>query len=568
MTKKRNLGKILLKKGKITKEELDEALAYAEENGCRIGEALVKLNYTDAETIAKAIAKQSSLPYVNLSNVELPPSLLKSIPKEAMQEHFILPVKKKDRTLIIASAEPMDFITLDTLRFQFGMDNVECAIASRESIVSIISANFGLADKIDDLIDEYDGDDLAFREDIDDVDADGDDDAPVIRLVNLIIAEALKKRASDIHVEPMEKELVVRYRIDGICTKQESPPKKLQGPIIARMKIMADMDMTERRRPQDGRIKMKLEGREVDFRVNSLPAYHGESVVLRILDKEKALVDLESLGMHESDFNQFQRLIKRPNGIFLVTGPTGSGKTTTLYATLKKLNTPDVKIITAENPVEYNIAGINQAEVKHQIEMTFARILKSMLRQAPNIILVGEIRDLETAETAIQAALTGHLVFSTLHTNDAPSAISRLIDMKVKPFLVASAIIAVLAQRLVRILCPKCKTPYDPTERELRSVGISQDEILGSQLYQGNGCEDCSFQGYRGRRGVYELMVIDPEMRDMIFEGSNTEQIRNHAIQQGMSTVQKDTLRKVVAGLTSLDEVLRLTHRTDIALAY
>ncbi len=569
MSKKRSLGKILLKKGKITQEQLNEAMEYAEEKGIRIGEALVELKFTDPETVAKAIAKQNSLPYVNLSNVELPEKLLKSIPEDVIQENQVLPVKKKGRKIIVASYEPLDFMTLDKLRFQIGVDSVECAIASKEAILRIISSTFGLSEELmDDMIDELDDTALGLRDEEDLSDYDSDDDAPVIRLVNLIIAEALKKRASDIHIEPMEKKLQVRYRIDGVCIPQESPPKKLQGPIIARVKIMADMDMTERRRPQDGRIKMRLEGRDVDFRVNSLPATHGESVVLRILDKEKALKDLEDLGMAESDYNTFQQMIKRPNGIFLVTGPTGSGKTTTLYAALKKLNRPDVKIITAENPVEYNLAGINQAEVKHNINLTFARILRAMLRQAPNIILVGEIRDLETAETAVQAALTGHLVFSTLHTNDAPSAISRLLDMEVKPFLVASAVIAVLAQRLVRVLCPKCKEPYEPTPRELEAVGLTPDDILGAQLYHAVGCEECSFQGYKGRRGVYELMKVDPEMRDMIFEGTTTEAIRNHAIQNGMTTLQQDTIRKVMAGLTTLEEVLRLTHRADLTLNY
>ncbi|RME04245.1 MAG: type II/IV secretion system protein [Planctomycetota bacterium] len=569
--KRRMLGQILLKKGKITQEQLEEALEYQEEHGCRLGEALIKLKHADPETIAKAIAKQNSLPYVNLTGGELSKSLVESVPKDVVSEHFIVPVKKKGRSLIVASADPLDYITLENLRFLLDVDSVECAIASHEALTMLISKYYGLEDKIDDMIQDLTNADIAVRDDLEDLEVPEDEedgDAPVIRLVNLIISEAVKKRTSDIHIEPMEKKLRVRYRIDGMCVEQESPPKKLQNSIIARVKIMAKMDMAEKRRPQDGRIKMKCEGREIDLRVNSLPATHGESVVLRILDKEKALKDLEDLGLHETDYNRFQKIIKRPNGIFLVTGPTGSGKTTTLYAALKKLNRPEVKIITAEHPIEYNLPGINQAEVKHQIGMTFAKILKAMLRQAPNIILVGEIRDKETAETAIQAALTGHLVFSTLHTNDAPSAITRLIDMDVKPFLVASSVIAVLAQRLIRLLCPSCKQPYEPSEAELRSVGLSREEAIGKQFYNAVGCEDCGQSGYKGRQGVYELMEVDSQMRELIFASEPTERIREYALSSTMTSLQQDALRKVMEGKSTIDEVLRLTHRADLTLEY
>ena len=390
-----------------------------------------------------------------------------------------------------------------------------------------------------------------------------------MRLSNQIIAEAVKKGASDIHIEPMERKVRLRFRVDGRCIEQDPVPKKLQGALLSRFKIMAKMKPEEKRIPQDGRIKMRLGGRDIDFRVNSLPASHGESIVLRILDKAKAMVSLETLGMHVQDFDKFESLLKRPNGIMLVTGPTGSGKTTTLYAALNKLNRSDTKIITAENPVEYNVKGINQAEVNHEIGRTFAIILKAMLRQAPNVILVGEIRDEETANVGIQAALTGHLVFSTLHTNDAPSSISRLTDMGVKPFLVASAVIAVLAQRLVRRLCTKCREPLDPSEIkpwELTAVKLTPEMMRGRKMYQPVGCSECNGIGYRGRQGVYELMEMTHQLRELAFDGAHTTDIKNAALAGGMSTLQMDAVRKVLDGITTIEEVLKITHRADLKL--
>jgi len=345
----------------------------------------------------------------------------------------------------------------------------------------------------------------------------------------------------------------------------DSPPKKLQGPVISRIKIMSNMDMAEKRRPQDGRIKLKLHGREIDLRVSILPSVHGESVVMRILDKEQGLVDLPVLGFHETDLARFNKIIKRPNGIFLVTGPTGSGKTTTLYAALKALNRPDVKIITAENPIEYNLTGINQAEVRHEIGLDFTRILRAMMRQAPNIILVGEIRDRETADIAIQAALTGHLVFSTLHTNDAPSALTRLIDMGVKPFLVASAVMAIMGQRLIRRLCPECREPYDPTDVELRQIGLTPSDLGGNTVYRPKGCAACSGNGYKGRQGVYELLEMSNDLRDMTFNKKPTKDLRTKAISEGMTTLQEDGVRKFLAGVTTIEEILRVTHSADLA---
>jgi type IV pilus assembly protein PilB len=344
-----------------------------------------------------------------------------------------------------------------------------------------------------------------------------------------------------------------------MCVEQESPPKRLQGAIVSRIKIMAKMDMTEKRRPQDGGINLRFFGREFDFRVSTVPAKWGETVVMRILDKEEGLIPLDQLGFHESDYARFKQIIKRPNGIFLVTGPTGCGKTTTLYASLKELNRPDVKIITAEDPIEYHIAGINQCQVSRKVGLTFARIIRSMLRQAPNIILVGEIRDRETAETAIQAALTGHLVFSTLHTNDAASSLPRLIDLGVKPFLVASAIIGVMGQRLLRILCSACKEAYEPADSELSSIGLTRKSTEGVTIFHAVGCPDCGYRGYKGRKGVFELMEMSSELREVTFRGALTSEVRRQARADGMVTLQEDAARKVLAGLTSIQEVLRVT---------
>ena len=392
------------------------------------------------------------------------------------------------------------------------------------------------------------------------------DDAPVIKFVQLMIAEAIKNRASDIHVEPMEDRVRIRYRVDGQCQEVNAPPKRLQGAVLSRVKIMAEMDIAEKRKPQDGRINIVAGGRELDIRVSSLPATHGESIVMRLLDKKAGLVGMEELGFFSTDYKRFKSIIKRPNGIVLVTGPTGSGKTTTLYAALKELNRPDVKIITAENPVEYNIAGINQAQVKANIGMTFQRILRAMLRQAPNIILVGEIRDRETAEIAIQAALTGHLVFSTLHTNDAPGALTRLVDMGVKPFLVASSIQAIMAQRLVRILCPKCKAPNpDPDPAVLGALGIKPEDTKGRNISRAVGCDSCNKSGFRGRKGIFELMELNSTIRELVFHKQPTARIQEQARLNGMVTLLEDGVRKIFDGITTLEEVLTLTHREDIA---
>ena len=562
---KKKVGEILLEKGWVTDEQIKKALGYSKAENCKIGEALVNLEICSQEQVSRALAIHFQLPFANLGKHIIPQEIIDSVPKEVALEHKIVPVARKGRTLVIAMGDPLDFFTIDNLRFILSTE-VDCALATPSAVEEALDDYYRLAGGYDSVLgaDAGSDDDLEFgRGEFAGDEADANE-APVIKLVHMIIADALKASASDIHIEPMESELRVRYRIDGVCKVMESPPKKLQGPVISRLKIMARMDMAEKRRPQDGRIKIKIQGREIDLRVSIIPSVHGESVVMRILDKDAGLVDLEKLGFHESDLARFNRIIKRPNGIFLVTGPTGSGKTTTLYSALMDLNRPDVKIITAEHPIEYNLTGINQAEVKHEIGLDFSRILRAMMRQAPNIILVGEIRDRETADTAIQAALTGHLVFSTLHTNDAPSALTRLIDMGVKPFLVASAVLAIMGQRLIRVLCKECKEAYEPTETELRMVGLSSSEIADQTLYRPVGCPKCS-NGYKGRCGIYELLEMSSELRDMTFNKTPSKDLRNKARSEGMVSLQEDAVRKLLSGITTIEEILRVTHSSEFS---
>jgi type IV pilus assembly protein PilB len=393
-----------------------------------------------------------------------------------------------------------------------------------------------------------------------------DADAPIIRLVNLIITEAVNTRASDIHVEPMGDRVRVRYRIDGVCQIRDDIPKHMQSAVIARFKIMAGLDIAEKRVPQDGRIKMKIGGGPIDFRVSALPAYHGESMVLRILRPDSVKIGIPALGFAQDDYEKFLKIIKRPNGIFLVTGPTGSGKTTTLYAALQELNKPDIKIITAEDPVEYNFSGMNQCQVKDDIGLSFAKILRAMLRQAPNIILVGEIRDREVGDVAIQAALTGHLVFSTLHTNDAPSAMTRLIDMGIKPFLVASSIQAIMAQRLIRVICSECKAADpNPDKRTLKLLGFTPEELEGKTIWKGMGCKRCNNTGYRGRVGAFEMLLMNSQLRDLAFNRAPTSQLRAAAKASGMRSLLEDGKLKVLAGVTTPDDLLRVTQAEGIA---
>ncbi|WP_169980500.1 GspE/PulE family protein [Tautonia rosea] len=554
---------ILVKRGIVGADQIQEARGM----GDALEESLVRLGYAEIEDITKAKAEQNGLDYVDLQEIEIPAQVVELVPESLARENVVMPLAQEGGAIKVIMHDPMDFETLDKLRFVLNRE-ISIALAPREAIVEAINRYYGGAttesESVDSMLQEFTdtaidyADDIAAGKGVGG--AEEDDSAPVIRLVNLILEKAVQMRASDIHIEPFADRIRIRYRIDGVCQEIESPPRRLLGPIMSRLKIMGSIDIAEKRRPQDGRIKVHVTGKDIDLRVSVLPTNHGQSMVMRILDRDNIKVSLRDLGFGEEDFKRYQNLIKRPNGILLVTGPTGSGKTTTLYASLNELNRPDVKIITAEDPVEYYLPGINQCEVKARIGMTFARIIRAMLRQNPNILLVGEIRDEETANTAIQASLTGHLVFSTLHTNDAPSALTRLVDIGVQPFLVASSIIGIMAQRLVRKVCPKCRARYEPPPHLLKSLGIRPEIASKANFMRGKGCSYCNKTGYRGRLAIYELMNMSSQIREMTFKGENTQAIRKLARKQGMRTLFEDGMIKALKGITTIDEVLRITH--------
>ncbi len=545
-----SLGPILLSQGFVNDAQIEEATRLAEDGQFDLGQALLRLGHIDDEQLARGLARKASMPFVDLSKGRIAEDVLDLIPQDKAIELNIIPIKAKGNTVIVAMADPMAAYNLEELRFLLNLE-FKCALASASAMREAFVRYYQVEKE---GVEAQAGPKKVGHE------ADVDE-APIIRLVDSIITDAVKAKASDIHIEPYEEELRVRYRVDGVCETVSRHPKHLQSPVISRIKILAGLDISEKRKPQDGRIMTRAGSKEIDMRVSTLPAINGESVVCRILDKVEGLVSLSRLGFSGEDSDRFQRIIKRPNGIFLVTGPTGSGKTTTLYAALKELNRPDVKIITAENPVEYHLKGINQVQVKHSIGLDFARILRSMLRQAPNIILVGEIRDEETASIAIQAALTGHLVFSTLHTNDAPSAVTRLIDMGVKPFLVSTSLVAALAQRLLRVLCNHCKAPYQPTAPELMTIGLSEEQAAGSQIYAPVGCKHCAHNGYSGRIAIFELMEMDNALREATFNDASHLDLRRQAVSGGMSPLRADGARKVLEGVTSIEEVLRVVSQ-------
>ncbi|HSV27780.1 MAG TPA: GspE/PulE family protein, partial [Sedimentisphaerales bacterium] len=512
--------------------------------------------------------KQHDMPYVDLDKVQITSDILKLIPKELIQKYNVLPLGENNGKLRVLIADPMDLDMMDTLRFRLSRE-LDYALGSSMKIRAFVQRKTDeVRSSIDQTAHELEAAGHMIEAEVKRAEARGgveDDEGPVIRLVNLVIDEAVKMKASDIHIEPMANRVRIRYRTDGNCMERDNIPKNMQAPLIARFKILAGMDMAERRLPQDGRIKRTIENNDIDFRVSALPGYHGESVVLRILDPGSTNRGIQSLGFGGEDYERFQQLIKRPNGMFLVTGPTGSGKTTTLYSALQELNRPDKKIITAEDPVEYNFAGINQCQVNTEIGLTFEKILRSMLRQSPNIILIGEIRDGIVADIAIQAALTGHLVFSTLHTNDAPSAVTRLIDMGVKPFLVASSIHAILAQRLVRVICKECKAiDNNPNPQYLRLLGIKQEILKDKPVFKGKGCARCHGTGYRGRIGIFELMVMNNELRELTFNISPANVLRKAAKAAGMATLLDDSKKKVFEGLTTPEEVAQTTQEEGL----
>lgn len=546
-----DIGEILLQSGAIDEDQLRRARARQREAAETIEEALVALGASDEATVYRAVAKAAGLPFVDLSKGRVGEAVTERVPAEFAQEQGLMPVMERAGKLIVAIDDPMKRIVLDQLQFLMGDGEVACAIAAPSALKRAIEAAYGAAAE----------DAVAMSMGVG-ADDDGDgSDAPIVRLVTSMFRQALEARASDIHIEPGHGRVRVRFRVDGMLRDVVEHPDHLGAPLMSRLKIMARMDIAEKRKPQDGRIGLRIEGRDVDVRASILPSNHGETMVMRLLDRGQSLIGLGQLGFGTEDQRWFRKMIARPNGIVLVTGPTGSGKTTTLYAALQELNRPDVKIITAEDPVEYHIGGINQVQVETRIGLSFSRILKAMLRCAPNVILVGEIRDLETAEIAIQAALTGHLVFSTLHTNDAPSALTRLVDLGVKPFLVSAAVQGVVGQRLVRRLCPECAESYEPSESEARAVGLGGLFASGEKLTfkRPRGCRACEGSGYRGRVALYERLSLDAAVRDLTFRGAPLDDVRRAAEASGsLSTLLVDGGRKVTEGVTSVTEVLRV----------
>ncbi|MBV8127478.1 MAG: type II/IV secretion system protein [Planctomycetaceae bacterium] len=569
MAKTRDWTEILIRRGVIGPDQLKEA----QRVGGALEESLVKLGYAEAEDIMKAKAEQHGLPFIELREIEIPPSVIELVPESLARENIVMPLAQGSGTIKVIMHDPLGFETIEKLRFVLNRE-IEVALAPKEAIVEAINKYYGRSsgetESVDSMLQEFTDTAIDFAEDAGPGGKSGtvtleETDAPVIKLVHLIIQEAVTMRASDIHIEPFADRVRIRYRIDGVLMERDSAPRRLLGAIVSRLKIMGSIDIAEKRRPQDGRIKILVAGKDIDLRVSILPTTHGQSVVMRVLDRDNIKVGLQDLGFADDDFARFKTMVKRPNGILLVTGPTGSGKTTTLYAALNELNRPDVKIITAEDPVEYYLPGVNQCEVKAKIGMTFARIIRAMLRQNPNILLVGEIRDLETAETAIQASLTGHLVFSTLHTNDAPSAITRLVDIGIQPFLVASSVLAIMAQRLVRKVCPKCKVRYEPPAHILAGLGLRPELAKRANFMKGKGCNNCNRKGYRGRMGIFELMTLTTQIREMTFKGESTQTIRRLARKQGMRTLFEDGIIKAIKGQTTLDEVLRITQHDMVS---
>ena len=545
----------------------EEQVAPVRDEAAATGEGMVHLlldrKIIRPVDVAQAKANHFGCEFVNLSDIRLTDDVISAVPRHVAKRYRVVPVAKHDNTVVIALSDPSDLDVVDTLQRMINAD-LEMRVAVDEDIDAALNKYYGAADDsvgkmIQDITEGEVEINAPGKKAAADDGATVDADAPIIKLVNTLIVEAFKARASDIHLEPLTKTFRVRYRIDGVMHEMKSPPKRLQASIISRLKIQSNMSIAERRIPQDGRIQTQVGGKLIDLRVSCIPTNHGESIVMRILDKEGLRLGLPELGFFTDDQQTFERLIGLPDGILLVTGPTGSGKTTTLYSCLNFINRPDRKIITVEDPVEYLLAGINQVQVSEVVGLTFAAALRAMLRQAPNVIMLGEIRDMETASIAINASLTGHLVFSTLHTNDAPGAVTRLIDIGVKPFLVASSTRALMAQRLVRKICKKCTQPYTPTDSELRALDLDPGKIAGATFMKGKGCNDCNKTGHRGRFGIFEIFVIDDEARKLIYDRVPSSMLRSRAREMGMRTLREDGARKVVAGLTTADEVIRAT---------
>lgn len=557
-------GQELLERGVVSEEELKTALNVQKTSREKIGKILVDLGAISEADLIQQLSEHLKIPMISGEAFPSVPILENTFALKFMKQCKFVPVSLEGGVLTLAMADPLDTATLDSVRLYSGYNRLNVLIGAESEILDLVEKFYGnQSTTFGRIIEGMEEGAETFAEESEDAEhlKDLASEAPVIRLVNLIMSRAVESRSSDIHIEPFEKELKVRYRIDGILHDVESPPKRLKAAIISRVKIMARLNIAERRIPQDGRIKMKILGREIDLRVSTLPTMWGESVVMRILDKSNTQIyDLNRLGFPKDTFASFEHLIKQPHGIILVTGPTGSGKSTTLYGALTKINLPDKKIITIEDPVEYQIDGINQIHVKPEIGLTFAAGLRSIVRQDPDVIMVGEIRDLETAEIAIRAALTGHLVFSTLHTNDAPSAIARLVDMGAQDYLIASSVMGILAQRLVRVICKECKAPLRPEAALLQEIGFPVEAGKPTVVYEGKGCKNCNATGFMGRVGIFELMLMNDDIRRLTITNSESNELRRQAIRDGMRTLRDDGWLKVIDGTTTISEVLRVTQ--------
>ena len=558
------IGELLVKENLLSAEQLKQARADAVAKGGRLGAQITKLGFLEESELTDFVAKQYGVPSINLDDFDVDPEVIQLIPEDVALKHNVVPVNRAGSTLILATADPSNIFALDDIKFLTGY-NIQAVVASEDAIKRGIERYYEQSTGLDEVIAGFDDSDIDVVQDDDDTDTAElgreAEEAPVVKLVNLILTDAIKRVASDIHIEPYEKSFRVRYRIDGVLYEIMKPPLKLKNALTSRLKIMSELDIAERRLPQDGRIKLKLgRGREMDFRVSVLPTLFGEKVVLRLLDKSNLQLDMTKLGFEQAQLDVFKDCIHRPFGMVLVTGPTGSGKTTTLYSALSELNTIGDNLSTAEDPVEFNLGGINQVQMHDEIGLNFAAALRSFLRQDPDIIMVGEIRDFETAEIAVKAALTGHMVLSTLHTNDAPSTVNRLLNMGIEPFLVASSVNCIVAQRLARRVCEACKEP-DPevTSEEMTRAGLSEEEANQTSPVKGAGCPNCSDTGFKGRIAVYEVMEITEEIKDFVLNGASTIEIKREAIRGGMMTLRRSALNMLMAGTTTLSEVLRVS---------
>ena len=561
------LGKMLVSDSLITEAQLEKALAYQQKEGGRLGSILVKLGYIQEQTLLQFLSKQYGVQSVDLSKIDIDSSVTKLIPPEVVQKYNVIPIRRVGAVLTMAMMDPSNVFAIDDIKFMTGYD-IEVVVSSESTIMATMSKLYDTSSmNLQLVLKSMDGGD----EGLDILEADSEekvdlrelkeavDEAPVVKLVNLILSDAIKKGASDIHVEAYEKKFRVRYRIDGVLYEVMNPPLKLRAALTSRLKIMAELDIAERRLPQDGRIKLKMKDKEIDLRVSTLPCLFGEKVVMRILDKGALSLDLRKMGWEQKALDDLMKAIHSPFGMVLVTGPTGSGKSTTLYAALQQINEVGINIMTAEDPVEYNLFGVNQVQMKEDIGLNFAAALRSFLRQDPDVVLVGEIRDYETAEIGVKAALTGHLVLSTLHTNDAPSTITRLLNMGIEPFLVASSLLLIIAQRLVRRICKECREEEKVTPAILVDMGINPQDVESIVTYKGKGCPACNNTGYKGRVALYEVMTVNDEIKELILQGASATEVKKKAIASGMKTLRMSGLTKLKEGVTTIEEVLRTT---------